>query len=69
MPDYFNSSDNKEADKRAREAISNRIHKEVNNFFCGVGCFKGMFSLQVKEGSCPYQASPRRVPSGMYSKY
>ena len=27
----------------------------------GIGCFGGMFRLQVKEDSCPYQATPRKV--------
>ena len=33
MPDYINSSDNKEAGKRASKATTNRIHKEFNNHF------------------------------------
>ena len=32
IPDYFNSSDNKEAGKRASEAITNRIHNELMIF-------------------------------------
>ena len=49
MSDYFHCSENKEADKRANEAIINRIYNEFNNFFSGIGCFEGTFSLQVKE--------------------
>ena len=29
--------------------------------FSGIGCFEGMFAFQVKDGSCPYQVSSRRV--------
>ena len=61
MPHYFNLSDNNEAEKRESEAITNRIYKELNDLFSGISCFEGTFSLQVKEGSHPYQASPRTV--------
>ena len=54
MSDYFHSSDNKEADKRANETITNRIHNEFNYLFSDMGCFVGTFSLEVKECSCPY---------------
>ena len=55
---YFNPSDNKEADKRASEAITNRIHNEFINLFSGTDCFKGKLSLQVEEGSHLYPAPP-----------
>ena len=54
MSDYFYSCDNKEADKKASEAITKRIHKELNNLFSGIGCFKGIIFLQVKEDICPH---------------
>ena len=38
MPNYYNSSDNKEADKRVGEAITNRICNEFSNLFSGIGC-------------------------------
>ena len=59
MSDYFHSSN--EAEKRATEAITNRIHKEFNYLFSGKGYIEGKFSLQVKEGSHPYLASTRRI--------
>ena len=61
ISDYFHSSDNKEADQRVSETITNRIHNEYSYLFYGIGCFEDTFSLQVKEGSCPYQAPPRRI--------
>ena len=61
MSEHFISSNNKETDKRASEAITNRIHNTFNIVFSGIGCFEGMFSLKVKDGSHQYQASPRRV--------
>ena len=61
MSDYFHSSNNKEADKRVSETITNRIHNEFNRLFSGIGGFKCAFSLQVKKGKHPYQATPRNV--------
>ena len=61
MPDYFNSSNNKEADKGVSEADTNRILDEFNDLFSGICCFDGIFSVQVEEGSQAYQAPPRRV--------
>ena len=60
MLDYFNSSGNKEADKRVSEAITNRVHSESNDLFSGIGFFEETF-LCVKEGSHLYQAPPRRI--------
>ena len=60
MPDYLNSGDNKEADKRVNGAITNRIHNEFNDIFCGISCLDGTYSFQVKEGSHLYQAPPQR---------
>ena len=61
MAHYFNYSDKKKTDKRVSTAIMHRIHNEFNDLFSGICCFKGTFSLQVKEGSHPYQAPTRRV--------
>ena len=38
-----------------------RIHNEFNHLFSGIKCFEGMLSLQVKEGSCLYEALPIKV--------
>ena len=61
MPDCFNLSDNKNADKRVSEATTNKIHNGFNNLFTGIGSFEGKFSLEVENGSYPYQSSPGRV--------
>ena len=50
ISNYFYASDNKE-DKTGSGAITNRIHNEFNYLFSGIGCFKGTFSLQIKDGS------------------
>ena len=60
MTDYFNSSYNNDRDKRVSEVITNRIHNEFNDIFCGIVCSQGTFPLQVKEGSCLYKAPSRR---------
>ena len=52
-PDYFRSSINRAAHKRANQVLMNKIHNEFSYiFFSGIGCFEDMFSLQV---------APRRV--------
>ena len=37
------------------------IQNEFSDVLTGSGCFEGMFTLRLGEGSCPYQAPPRRV--------
>ena len=61
ISDYFRCSAKIEADKETSKAIMQRIHNEFSDIFTGIGCFEGIFKLRVKEGSCPYQALPRRV--------
>ena len=46
-------------DKRASQILMQKIHNTFSDFFSGSGCFDGTFSLQVKDGSWPYQASPK----------
>ena len=47
--------------EKSSRTIRNRIHIEFNDLFPGIWCFEGTFSLQVKEGSHPYQAPTGRV--------
>ena len=63
--DYLHSCDNKEADRRVSEIITNRIHNEFNDLFSGKGCFESKFSLPVREGNSLYQAPPRNVVSAL----
>ena len=39
----------------------NQYTMNLRNVFTGIGCFKGMFSLQVQDGAKPYQAAPRCI--------
>ena len=39
--------------------MTQKIHNTYGNVFNGIECFEGMFSLQLKPDSKPYQASLR----------
>ena len=58
---YFLLGPSKDSDKKASTEIRKQLHKEFEDVFTGIGCFDGTFSLQVKQDSKPYQASPRHV--------
>ena len=58
---YFYSSKDPEADKRWSNDMTQKIHNIYSDVFNGIGCFKGMFSLQLKPDSKPYQVPPRHV--------
>ena len=60
MTDYFDFSNNKEADKRVSMEITNRIHNKFNDLFSGMRCFEGKFPLHIKKGSCPYQGISKK---------
>ena len=36
-------------------------HNEFSNVFMGIGCFKGTFSLKLKDDAKPFQMPPRHV--------
>ena len=62
ISDYFKSSANRVVEKK--ELVRYWQIRYIMNsviFFSGIGYFEGTFSLQVKDGKWPYQASPRRV--------
>ena len=56
MPEYFKSSANRVADKKESEGLSKKIYNEFSDVVTVIGCFEETFTLQVKEGSQPYQA-------------
>ena len=41
--------------------MTQKIHNTYGNVFNGIGCFEGMFSLQLKPNSKPYQVPPKHV--------
>ena len=40
MPDYFRSSTNRAAHKRASKVLTNKIHNKFSDVISGTGCFK-----------------------------
>ena len=58
---YFLPGSNQDNDKRVSAEITQQLQKEFKDMFNGIGCIDGTFSLQIKPGSKPYQASPRYV--------
>ena len=58
---YFFSLNSTDADKRKSSKMTQKIHDRFGDVFNGIGCFEGMFSLQLKPDSKPYQAPPRHV--------
>ena len=58
---YFFSSNNTDTNKRKSSEMMQKIHNRFGNIFNGIGCFEGMFSLQLKPDSKPYQVHPRHV--------
>ena len=59
MPGYFRSSVNRAAKEYIRYWQKTCI--EFSDFFSGINCFEGTFSLQVKDCNQPYHLSPRKV--------
>ena len=51
----------RESYRKASVKLTKQLQKEFEDAFNDVGCFDGMFSLQVKPDSKPYQAPPRHV--------
>ena len=40
-------------DLKANTKITDSVHEEFDADISGIGCFKGIFSLQVKDSSKP----------------
>ena len=51
-----------EAKMIASAETTQAIHNEYKNIYTEVRCFKGTFSLQVKDDEEQYQAPPRCIP-------
>ena len=52
---YFIAGPNCDSDKRRNAESTQQIHKDFDKF-SAIGCFEGIFSLQLKPDSKPYQA-------------
>ena len=65
--EYFLLGPSFDSDKK-RSAKSTQWHKnDFEDVFNGIGCFDGIFSLQLKPDSKPYQA-PSKIPGICTSK-
>ena len=58
---HFLSGPNQDNDKRVSTEIKTQIQSDFEDVFSRIGCFDGMFLLQVKPDIKPYQAPPRFV--------
>ena len=65
---YFLPSHDQENDKRVSVEIT-QLQKELKDVFNGIGCFNGIFSLQIKPGSKPYQAPLRYVANALQKPF
>ena len=54
---YFLTSLNQANDKRASAEITKQLQRDFEDVLSGIGCFDGIFSLQVE----PYQEPLRHV--------
>ena len=50
-------------DKTASTENTQWLKRDFKDVFNGIGCFDGMFSLQLKPGSKPYQAPQDMWPT------
>ena len=50
-----------EADRVMSGETTQKMHSEYSKVFTGIGCFKGTFSLQVKDNTKPCQVLPRYI--------
>ena len=55
--DYFLPFLNRKGDKEASAKLTERLCDEFEGVFTGIGCFEGMFTLQIKERSKQYKSS------------
>ena len=58
---YFLPSPNRNNDKRMSVEITQQWQRRFKDVLSGIECFDGMFSLQVKPDSKPYQAPLRCI--------
>ena len=59
--DYFLAVLLMQANKVVNGETTQKIYNEYRNVLTGIECFKGNFSLQVRDDTKPYQVLPRHV--------
>ena len=65
---YFLPGPNQGNDKRVSAESTQQLQRDFKDVFTGIGCFGGMFSLQVKPHSNPYQAPQRHVTAKAFQR-
>ena len=55
---YFLPGPNQDNDKTVSAETTQQLQRDFKDVFTGIGCFDGMFSLQVKPDCKPYQVPP-----------
>ena len=58
--EYFLLGPSQKSDRRASTEITKQLQRDFEDIFNGIGCFDGMFTLQLKPDSKSYQAPPGR---------
>ena len=58
--DYFTAGPDTETNKKV-SAKTSKMHDGYSDEFMGIGYFKGIFSLLIKDDVKPYQASPKHI--------
>ena len=56
---YFFPGPNQDSDKRVSTVITQQQEWDFKDIFNGIGCFDGMFLLQLKLDRKPYQGTPK----------
>ena len=59
--EYFIVCQGVDADRVASAKTMQIMHYDYRNLFTGIRCFKGIFSMQIKDDVKPYQAPPKHI--------
>ena len=59
--DYFLMGPSRESDKKPNTKITDQMCNEFENVLSGIGCFEGIITVQIKEGSNMCQPPPRQI--------
>ena len=63
--DYFFTGPGTEANRVASAETTLNMHDNFSDIFPWIGCFKGTFTIQVKDDVKPYQVLPSHVANAL----
>ena len=66
---YFLPGPSQDNDKKVSAEIIQQLQRDFKDIATGKSCFDGMFSLQVKPDSKPYQAPPKCVAYALWKSF